>query len=178
MNQSPLAPSKRLLELFPNLLTPPPQGEEQFFLRFNLDESQLGLIPIEAVKETLLIETEKITPIPNMPLACLGLMNARDEVFPVIDLSIALGIEQNPKSTRKYQVIVIDIQPHLPDTQLLGLIVPQIQGFSKFQTVEISELSSASNSNLDTAVQGVLTLDNEDYWILDVSQLNKLPSLK
>ncbi|NJN23603.1 MAG: hypothetical protein HC810_03385, partial [Acaryochloridaceae cyanobacterium RL_2_7] len=47
MNQSTLAPSDRLLELFPNLLTPQTYRREQSFLRFTLASSQLALIAME-----------------------------------------------------------------------------------------------------------------------------------
>ena len=178
MNQPSLTPSKRLLELFPTLLTPPAQGEDYFFLRFKLFESQLGLISMEAVKETILVEADSITPIPNMPQACLGLISSRDEVFPVIDLPFALGNPEPSRSTRKYQIIVIDIQPHLVESKLIGLIVPQVQGVNKFKAVEVSELPPGSNLNLTTAVDGVLTLHNERLWVLNVSKLNQLPSLQ
>ena len=178
MNQATLSPSDRLLELFPNLLTPATYSGEQSYLRFRLSDSQLGLLAMDRVRESLLLDAEKITPIPNMPLPCLGLMSSRDEVFPVINLSLALELQKTTQSARQYQIIVIDTQPQSNESSLLGLIIPQVQGVNRFKQVEVTDIAPESNVNIKAAVQGVLTLEEEQLWILDASQLNKLQSLQ
>lgn len=178
MTYSSLSPSDRLLELFPNLLSPQSVTDEQSFLRFKISDQQIGLIAMVSVKESLLIEAEQITPIPNMPVSCLGLMNSRDEVFPVIDFPLALEIREQPLISRQYQVIVVDTQPHLPEESLLGLIIPQVQGVNRFKTVEISDVSSEFNANVKTVVQGVLSIKEEQLWVVDAAQLKAIPSLQ
>ena len=62
----------------------------QSYLKFTLG-LQAALLPTQQVQEAITIPTARITPMPNMPPALLGLINRRSQVLWVTDLALLLG---------------------------------------------------------------------------------------
>ncbi|MGF1541456.1 MAG: chemotaxis protein CheW, partial [Pleurocapsa sp.] len=79
-----------LQELFQANLAP---GDA--YIRFQLTSDMTALISMEQVQESLVIEAEKITPLPCMPESIIGIMNSRDRVFCVFDLAQLLSLNSS-----------------------------------------------------------------------------------
>lgn len=86
------------------------------FLGFQLGESHYG-VPLEHVREV--IAFPDLTPMPGTAEHCLGIMNLRDHIIPVIDLRIKFRIE--PTLTHDTSIIVCDLQ-----TCVVGVVVDVI----------------------------------------------------
>jgi positive phototaxis protein PixI len=97
------------------------------------------------VQEALLVPATAISPLPNLPAFAIGIMNARDRVFWVVDLGQLLGLPPLPTNPRDYQVVVMQLTATEPEpdsidpTDLsaepsLGLAVGRVRGVARFES--------------------------------------------
>ncbi|MGY6528836.1 MAG: chemotaxis protein CheW [Cyanobacterium sp.] len=120
------------------------------YLRCRLGISDTFLIPMEYVRESLLLEGNHITPLPQMSAFVMGLMTSREKVFSVVDLPQIMGFSPLPTYSRQYHVIVISVAPFLPQYSVdrdifLGLAVNQIEGITRMDTENIYSLGEIQN---------------------------------
>ncbi len=107
-------------------------GQNQY-LTFTLGDEIYG-IGILYIKEIL--EYGNLTPVPMVPPFIRGVLNLRGNVLPVIDLTVRLGIREQPGPVDRHTCIVIVEVTAEEETVSLGIVVD--------------------------AVNDVLTLDHED----------------
>jgi positive phototaxis protein PixI len=162
----------RLQQLLPQLFQPV-QVIGDPYLRFQLTTELPMLLSMEKVQEALVIPSHSISPLPNLPTFAIGLMNARDRVFLVIDLAQLLGLPPLPINPQQYQIIVIQssaIETENPESQkYLGLAVQRVRGVTRFQAEQLQSLAGDFPSCLtpyllgsfDEASAQILVLDNE-----------------
>jgi len=115
---------------------------------------------MEYVRESLLLEGNHITPLPQMSSFVMGLMTSRERVFSVVDLPQLMGFSPLPTYSRQYHVVVISVSPFLPkysqDEEIfLGLAVNQIEGITRMSTEKVSSLGE---------VQNLLEMDRIGHW--------------
>ncbi|MBE9222336.1 chemotaxis protein CheW [Cyanobacterium stanieri LEGE 03274] len=130
------------------------------YLRCRLGVSDTFLISMEYVRESLLLEGNHITPVPQMSSFVMGLMTSRERVFCVVDLPQLMGLSSLPTYSRQYHLVVISISSFLPnysgdDDLFLGLAVNQVEGITRVDTDKILGL---------TDVQHLLTREKVSYW--------------
>ena len=132
----------RLQQLLPELFQPLVVTGD-LYLRFQLTPEIPALLPMARVQEALLVPATAISPLPNLPAFVIGIMNARDRVFWVVDLGQLLGLPPIPTNPRDYQVVVIQLAATDPESfdptdfatePSLGLAVGQVRGVARFES--------------------------------------------
>lgn len=138
----------RLQQLLPELFQPLVVTGD-LYLRFQLTPEIPALLPMARVQEALLVSATAISPLPNLPAFTIGMMNARDRVFCVVDLGQLLGLAPISNNPREYQVVVIQLPESIDPSSLstepsLGLAVRRVRGVARFES-----------QNLQLSVEGV-----------------------
>lgn len=149
----------KLQELLPQLFQSS-NIKGNLYLRCRLGVADTFLIPMEYVRESLLVEGNQITPIPQMSSCVMGLMTSREKVFCVLDLPHLLGFSALPTYSRQHHLVVISVTPFLPqydgDQEIfLGLGVNEIEGITRIGVEEVFSLEE---------VQNFLPQDKINYW--------------
>jgi positive phototaxis protein PixI len=125
----------RLQQLLPELFQPLVVTGD-LYLRFQLTPEIPALLPMARVQEALLVPATAISPLPNLPAFAIGIMNARDRVFWVVDLGQLLGLPPLTGNPRDYQVVVMQLAATEPDSSTepsLGLAVSRVRGVARFE---------------------------------------------
>ncbi|ACK72966.1 CheW protein [Gloeothece citriformis PCC 7424] len=132
MSQTDLV--NKLEQLLPHLFNSQNVSGEPY-LRFQLTPGTLAVVSMEQVQESLVIPTENITPIPNLPESVIGLTNIHNSVFCVVDLGNLLNISLSQLYPQAYHVIVIRLSlDDSPREWLLGLSVHRILGLTRLSS--------------------------------------------
>jgi positive phototaxis protein PixI len=142
----------RLQQLLPELFQPLVVTGD-LYLRFQLTPEIPALLPMARVQEALLVTATAISPLPNLPAFTIGIMNARDRVFWVVDLGQLLGLPSLPTNPREYQVVVMQLAGTEPES-----FAERLQG-------RIDAADSATEPSLGLAVQrvrGVARFESQD----------------
>jgi positive phototaxis protein PixI len=141
----------RLQQLLPELFQPLVVTGD-LYLRFQLTPEIPALLPMARVQEALLVPATAISPLPNLPVFTIGIMNARDRVFWVVDLGQLLGLPPLPTNPREYQVVVMQLTGTEPESldaadsatePSLGLAVQRVRGVARFESQHL-QLSVAN----------------------------------
>lgn len=158
-----------LQDLFKENITP---GDA--YIQFQLTSDMTALFPMEKVQESLVVEADKITPLPSMPESVIGIMSSRDRVFCVFDLAQLLTLSSRLISPRQYQIIVLEVSELVSaDCQKLhlGMAVKRLQGITRLTSEQInSDLNSLPNS-LTSYLQGCVVQENQTTPIFNLSKL-------
>lgn len=144
-----------LTELFEGNITP---GDP--YIKFQLTREVTALLSMKQVKESSIVEAGKITPLPNMPTSTIGMMNSRDRVFCIFDLSQLLGFPVQQITPRQYQIIVLQTIEE-PAIQI-GFAVMNLQGIIRLTSEQIQPTTKIDslNSHLAPFVSGVVARMN------------------
>lgn len=127
---------------------------------FSLGEKQFGLHLDDVVH---IIRFEQVLPVPGAPELVEGVLNLRGEVVPVINLRRALGLAA-ASGGRRRRVIIIR-----REDRIFGLLV---DGVGEIKVGDNDYRPGGSYPGLaDTAVLGVVTMQEETLIVLDVFSL-------
>ena len=176
----------RLQSLLPEVFDAKSRTGE-LFLRFELGDGINVAIALDRIFETLRLPAEKLTPMPNMPSSTLGLMGNQGQVFWVVDLAQALGLERSLGRTRQYEIIIVEALPldnsataaantANGETLLLGLAVAKIRSTLRLEAAEITA-ADHSDPILAPYVQGQFQRDGDEALILSVEALSNARGL-
>ena len=163
-----------LQELFQGKLTP---GDA--YIRFQLTSDITALLSMEQIQESLVVETEKITPLPNMPRSVIGIMSSRDRVFCVFDLAQLLALPSSLISPRQYQVIVVEVAEILYSQQSIycGLAVAHLQGITRVTPEQLQSPPPDLAPSLASFILGCLGGEKPQELLLDLKAIAKPLSL-
>ncbi|MGL5792983.1 MAG: chemotaxis protein CheW [Waterburya sp.] len=139
------------------------------YIRFQLTSNMTALLSMKQVQESLIVEVEKITPLPSMPESVIGIMSSRDRVFCVFDLAQLLTLSSRLFVPRQYQVIVLQTNSQQPI--YLGLAVAQLQGIMRISTEQIRSSTTAFPSNIASYIYGELQEANSTIPILNFNRI-------
>lgn len=95
------------------------------WLIFSIDEQRYGL-PCAIVKR--IIRIVDITPVPNMPIGVLGLINVQGQIILVIDIRQRLGL---PSIEYKLQDVLVVAES---TKQTIGFIADEVSYFENLET--------------------------------------------
>ncbi len=98
--------SDRLQQLLPELFNPAPPAGQQF-LRLQLTADLTIALALDWVEESLQINTQLVTPIPNMPPSVLGALSSKGQIFWAINLTSLLELPIETALTQYYEVVVL-----------------------------------------------------------------------
>ena len=153
-----------LQELFQANLTP---GEA--YIRFQLSWDMTALLSTEQVEESLVVEADRITPLPNMPDSIIGIMSSRDRVFCVFDLAQLFSLSSGLINPRQYQVIVLQTNEETPI--YIGLAVNRLQGMVRLPVEKIQSSLDGVAANIASYVSGTVQQAETTIPILEFNRI-------
>lgn len=140
------------------------------YLRFKLTSDVTALFSMAPVEESLVVDAKRITPVPNMPEAIIGMVSSRDHVFCVFDLAQALGLSSAGIAPQKYQVIVIrtnDAQP-----LYIGLAVNRLHGIVRFTAEQIQACPPEATAEIAPYVCGAVQQSEGLSFVMDCDRIS------
>jgi len=163
---SGLTTTDRLKELLPQLFSEQ-KAEGDYYLRFQLTEQISALIELKYVQESLTIQGDRITPIPNLPEYVVGLMSSRNQVFLAMDLAHLIGLPPETVNLRQYQTIIVRDRAITDNSQndqvnLFGLTVKRIEGIARILPQDFSTVVEELPISLRSFVSSALINKSND----------------
>lgn len=163
---SGLTTTDRLKELLPQLFSEQ-KAEGDYYLRFQLTEQISALIELKYVQESLTIQGDRITPIPNLPEYVVGLMSSRNQVFLAMDLAHLIGLSPETVNLRQYQTIIVRDRAITDNSQndrvnLFGLTVKRIEGIARILPQDFSTVVEELPISLRSFVSSALINKSND----------------
>lgn len=155
-----------LKELFTANLVP---GDA--YIRFQLTSDITALLSIEQVQESLVVEAEKITSLPNMPESVIGIMSSREHVFCVFDLAQLLMLPSQLIFPREYQIIVL--KTNFEESLYIGLAVTGIHKIMRLTTEQIQQGFKNFPSQIVTYTCGAVKQKETMIPLLDFNRILK-----
>jgi positive phototaxis protein PixI len=169
----------RLQQLLPELFQPLVVTGD-LYLRFQLTPEIPALLPMARVQEALLVPATAISPLPNLPAFAIGMMNARDRVFWVVDLGQLLGLPQILTNPRDYQVVVMQLAATEPsdfsDEPSLGLAVSRVRGVARFESQQLQPSVADVPECLQPHLLGCFIEADEQILVLNPATIATAPT--
>ncbi|MFN7660110.1 MAG: chemotaxis protein CheW, partial [Dolichospermum sp.] len=135
---------------------------ENGYLKFQLNQQTGAILSIAHTQEAIIVPMTSVTAIPNMPACILGLMYWRSHIIWVVDLPKMLNLEYLDHQLHQYNIIVIQIE-----SMILGLVVQEIQGTTKFMADNIRSPVGQVASSLVPYLCGCVVEEEEILLVLD-----------
>lgn len=132
-------------------------------IRLRLDDNHLAAVNTDQAQEVLVIPQQRLTVMPNMPAAVMGLLNHRSRIFWVIDLPQLFGLTPLDPRSPEYHLAILQV-----NNKSIGLAVQAVQGVARFSTEVIqSVIDNELSPGLIPYLKGCIPQDNEMLLILD-----------
>ncbi|MBD2430500.1 MULTISPECIES: chemotaxis protein CheW [Fischerella] len=136
------------------------------YLRFQLNKLAPAVLPMRYTQEAIVVPVESITSMPNMPSCILGLMNWRSHIVWVVDLPRMFNLESLDHRFHQFNIIIIRVE-----SLLLGLVVQEIKGTTKFMPDEIRSPVGQVASSLVPYLRGCVVQQKEVLLVLDAQAI-------
>lgn len=147
------------------------------YLKFRLNAWTPAILSMRSVQEAIVLPSRRLTPMPNVSAALLGLMNRRSKVNWVVDLAQLLGLSILDLNTQQYTLILIQV-----GTVPLALAVQQVEGMIRIQSDEIQspigQIGLALVPYLRGCVLQELEQKPEMLLVLDAESIVQAPILR
>lgn len=121
-------------------------------LIFNVNEVEYG-IPLSDVKEV--ISMGQITPVPNLPEYCKGILNLRGDVIAIIDLRRKFSLPSRPFQKQKTCIIISEV-----NQLTLGTIVDDVVDVRGFDQRQVRGHVDICNHADRQYIKGIATVNN------------------
>jgi positive phototaxis protein PixI len=142
------------------------------YLKVQLTPQMAAVLPMEQAQEVIAISSDRITPVPNMPVFVLGLLNQRSRVFWAIDLPLMLGLSDQPMNGQQYNLVIIK-----SGSSPLGLVVPKVQSVLRFNLDKMYSPVGEAPSSLVSFLRGCFSEAGKSLWVLDPEAIIHSPTL-
>ncbi|NMG08799.1 chemotaxis protein CheW [Brasilonema sp. UFV-L1] len=136
------------------------------YLKFRLNRHTSATLPMRHTQEAVVVPVETISSMPNMPSCIIGLMNWRSRIVWVVDLPKMFNLEYLDSRLRQYNVVIIRV-----DSVLLGLVVQEIQGTTKFMPEEVRSPMGQVAASLIPYLRGCVVQQSEILLVLDAQAI-------
>jgi positive phototaxis protein PixI len=136
------------------------------YLRFQLNQQTTAVLAMRQTQEAVIVPVESVTAMPNLPACILGLVNWRSRIIWVVDLPRMLNLESLDYRLRQYNVIVVRVE-----SLLLGLVVQEIKGTTKFMADDIRSPVGQVASSLVPYLRGCVVQQQELLLVLDAQAI-------
>ena len=139
---------------------------------FSLGKQKYG---IDVMDSREIISPDNLTSIPEAPSFIEGVIDLRNQIIPIINLSkkLSLNLELNLDNSK---VIIISVE-----NELLGLMVKEVVEISDLNQKEISETPEITKKIDSNYIEGVANLNDELIIIIKTNNLlqnNELKKIK
>lgn len=136
---------------------------------FSLGEQKYG---IDVLDSREIITPDNLTSIPEAPSFIEGVIDLRDQILPIINLSkkLSLNIDLDLENSK---VIIISVE-----NELLGLMVKEVIEISDLNQKEISETPEITKKIDSNYIEGIANLNDELIIIIKTNNLLQNKELK
>ena len=143
---------------------------ENGYLQFKLNQQTSAILSMNYTQEAVILPVESVTSMPNMLPCVLGLINWRSRIIWAIDLPRMLNLEFLDGRLRQYNIIVIQVE-----SLLLGLVVHEVKGITKFISDDIESPVGQVASSLVPYLSGCVVQEEEILLVLDAQSIIDSP---
>jgi purine-binding chemotaxis protein CheW len=138
------------------------QNDGEPFVLFELAGTTYG-VRSRFVQQMEMIE--HITPVPNAPPAVEGVVLARGQVIPALNLRVRFGFEKAPYDLRSRLVVVSS------GARTIGLIVDTAREFLRFPEAAIEPPPEAITGLSGKYLEGIATVGGRMILVLDLDEV-------
>jgi purine-binding chemotaxis protein CheW len=139
-----------------------PDGGSTPFILFELSGT-IYAVPARVVQQMEMVE--RITPVPNAPPFVDGVVFARGQVVPALNLRVRFGFERIPYDLRTRLVVLAD------GGRTVGLIVDSAREFLSLPTASIQPPPEAVSGLSGKYLAGIANVDERLILILEVGEV-------
>ena len=136
------------------------------YLAFSLGGETFAM-DIRSIKEV--IQFEGLTQVPLMPPFILGVLNLRDAMVPVIDLSVRFGRPVTQPS-RRTCIVILEVERG-DQTVVLGIMVDNVNEVLELKESQIEAAPAFSQAAHSSFIAGVAKQGASFVILLDVHQV-------
>jgi positive phototaxis protein PixI len=136
------------------------------YLRLQIAPNANAAVAMQAARAALVVNVDRLTPLPNMPNYVIGLLAHRSRVLWALDLAKILGYPPVDLRRSKVNIVLLEI-----DRQVVAFAVPEISGVLRFMPEEIISPLANFSSELVPYLQGWLPYEGETLLILSARAL-------
>ncbi len=154
-------------------LNQPDNNPGDSYLKFQIDFQTTGVLSMEYTQEVLTVPIERITPMPNMHEAVLGLFNRNSRVLWVVDLAQLLYLQPIIPNAQQYNIVIIRV-----GQTPLGLIVQEVKGITRFTPDRIQPATGIVSTHLLTYLRGCILQSKEILLVLDAEAIVCSPAVR
>lgn len=145
---------------------PTSQTAGDSYLKFQINQHSFGLIAMKQIQEAVVIPTQAVAAMPNMPQSIVGLINWRSRIIWAVDMPRLLNLVSQDSYVREYNIIIIRTE-----TTSLGLIVKSIQGAIRVQLEAIESPHGQIASGLVPYLRGCVRQEQQMLLVLDAEAI-------
>jgi positive phototaxis protein PixI len=136
------------------------------YLRLRIGATATAAVSMQAARAVLVVNVDRLTPLPNMPSYVIGLLAHRSRVLWALDLAKILGYPPVDLRRSKVNIVLLEI-----DRQMVAFAVPEISGVLRFMPEEIISPLANFSSELVPYLQGWLPYEGDTLLILSARAL-------
>ncbi|QTA91145.1 chemotaxis protein CheW [Desulfonema magnum] len=125
------------------------------YLMFELDEEEYG---IEIIKVREIVGMMPITAVNNTPPYVKGVINLRDQVIPVTDLRLRLGLKETAY-TNQTSIIIIESEAEENNT-VTGIIVDTVTDVLGIRARDVEEPSALNFKTDNSFISGIAKIES------------------
>lgn len=133
----------------------------QRYLNFQLGETSYGVL-LDEVKEVIAVS--RITPLPGAEPYCLGIIQVRENIIPIMDLRLKLNIEIKDQ---KENAIIVCERNH----KMIGFVVDSISNVFSAEEASLSELPEVNGKILSQFIKSIYRHNETIVLIIEPDHL-------
>jgi purine-binding chemotaxis protein CheW len=143
------------------------QNEDNFSDDTRISVVEIGgyLFGIELLRSKEVFPIPEITPVPNSRKNIVGVFNLRGEIYPLVDLSLMLGLEA--KGIQSTDMVVLLDQKE----NSIGILTDRIHGVRSLQSNQTKSARGSVPKGMLEFVSGMVTDKSEEIYILSVDRI-------
>jgi positive phototaxis protein PixI len=137
-------------------------------VRLRLDNETIAAVNTDLAQEVMVIPQQRLTVMPNMPPAVMGLLNHRSRIFWVLDLPRLFGLTPLDPRLSEYHLAILRV-----NNKSVALAVQQVEGVARFTPEEIeSPLEHELAAELVPYLQGCIPQGEDVLLVLDAAAIS------
>lgn len=137
----------------------------QSFLTFTLNGEYFA-VPIKHVME--IMESGKITQVPNAPKTIVGIFNFRGEIVPLVDMYNRFNCIKGSNSAK--MIIVVDLEIEKKKTHI-GLHVDDVTDVIEFTAADIRKTPEMGIHYSQDFLEGIVDIDKQFIMVLNIGKV-------
>jgi purine-binding chemotaxis protein CheW len=139
--------------------------KNESFLTFTLNGENFA-VPIKNVME--IMESGKITQVPNAPKTIVGIFNFRGEIVPLVDMYNRFNCTEGSNSAK--MIIVVDLEVEKKKTHI-GLYVDDVTDVIEFSAADIRKTPEMGIHYSQDFLQGIVDIDKQFVMVLNIEKV-------